>query len=187
VTVAVVDHVAEGLALLIDQYKGRPRLEGMLRSYLEEIQEFEVAAHQVLNGYIVDNAVGAQLDVIGRVVGQKRKGQSDETFRVYLRARIAANRSRGTTNDLLRVLSLATSSPDDGWDPTVEYEIPPRAILVFLDGYGIDLAPAVAELLRDAKLTTLRIDVLAHETPAEVFRWDTGPGWNVGSFAAVIE
>lgn len=46
---------------------------------------------------------GAQLDRIGRLVGQPRSGATDDQYRYYLRARIAANRSDGTTDKIIAV------------------------------------------------------------------------------------
>lgn len=46
---------------------------------------------------------GAQLDGIGAIVGQPNAGESDEIYRLYLRARIRANKSSGSPPNLFAV------------------------------------------------------------------------------------
>lgn len=49
--------------------------------------------------------------MIGRVVGQDRLGLSDDDYRSYVRARVAAHRSTGTFEDLIKVVSLVMLNP----------------------------------------------------------------------------
>ncbi len=46
---------------------------------------------------------GVQLDRIGRLVGQPRSGADDDHYRYYLRAKIRANKSNGSPDDLIAV------------------------------------------------------------------------------------
>jgi len=100
---------------IYQQFKGTlwaPNLADMLGAGANELQAAGVA---MLSLWSIDTITdddtspaygigrGVQLDRIGRLVGQARAGADDEHFRYYLRARIAANRSRGTVDDLIRV------------------------------------------------------------------------------------
>ncbi len=183
----IVQHSSEGLALLIEQYKNKPRLAGFLTSYLDEVQEAETALSEIANGYFIDSAAAAQLEVLGRIVGQERRGQDDDTYRAFISARIAANISSGTLPDLIRVVTLAVSSQTDAWTPQIEYwVIHPNTTVFYLGGFSNVVAAAVAELARDAAEAKDAIDVLVSEDPDNAFRWNSGPGWGAGNLVHAV-
>lgn len=66
----------------------------------------EAALLALLTQRGVDTAIGAQLDVLGKIVGQARNGLDDDDYRRYVRARISANRSQGVAEDLIKVAVL---------------------------------------------------------------------------------
>lgn len=105
------DHVKKGLTLFIDQFKNKPRIAAWARAYLRQTQLLEDAAFDTLISRLIDNATGIQLDVLGRVVGEKRLGRADDLYRVFIRARVRINRSQGNTQDLLDVLAMITETP----------------------------------------------------------------------------
>jgi hypothetical protein len=100
------------LSRLPEQFKGRPNIEALIRAVVASFDEFDVEARRLLVERTLDTAVGAQLDVIGRIVGQPRNGLSDDDFRRFCRARVRANRSKGTVSDILRVTRLVVNDPD---------------------------------------------------------------------------
>lgn len=103
----VDDHVQSGLDLLISQYRGKPRLEALIASYLRRVQELEDAAWDVLISRLIDTATGIHLDTLGQLVGQSRISDDDEIYRLYVRARISANRSRGHPDDVISTAQIA--------------------------------------------------------------------------------
>ncbi len=105
-----IDHVGQGLALLISQFRGKPRLEGWARAYLRQCQLLEDAIYDVLIKRLIDNAEGVNLDTIGRIVGELRFGRSDATYKIFIGARVRINRSRGNTTDVLEVLGMITKT-----------------------------------------------------------------------------
>lgn len=105
------DVVQEGLNFLIDFWKNKPKVQGLLKSQLREIQEIEDVAFQLLNDRNVNDAVGVQLDVIGNLVGEKREGRNDEPYRQAILLRISLNRSDGTPPVILDILNLISGSP----------------------------------------------------------------------------
>lgn len=78
--------------------------------------ELEAAFSAVLSLFSIDTVTdvvtspsygvgrGAQLDRIGRIVDQPRSGADDAHYRFYLRAKIRANKSSGSVDDLIAVL-----------------------------------------------------------------------------------
>lgn len=141
------DHVEAGLDLLIDHFKEKPILEAYIRSFLRRIQELEDATRDVYEGRLLDVAVGAQLDVLGRIVGQARSSEDDELFRARIRTRIRANRSHGNPEDMIEVAALASGSAN------LTYLEPyPATIYVdTLEGLSSDEAAIVHHFLRLAK------------------------------------
>lgn len=75
------------------------------------VQDLEDVLQTLLLGYGVDTAVGEQLNVLGRLVGQGRGGLDDASFRRLVRARISTNRSKGTIADVIKVTTLIVSDP----------------------------------------------------------------------------
>ncbi len=112
-------------------------------------QSTENALRQLYAERRVDTAIGVQLDVLGRLVGQLRLGLSDDMYRRVLRARISANRSKGTIADAILVSSLVTD------DDALTIELDNQGIgsfVVRLLGAPVtdDVAAILIGLLRDA-------------------------------------
>lgn len=141
----ITDHTAQALALLIDQYRDLPRLAGLVGSYTNRLQEFESTTWDVINKRLLDNATSAQLDTLGRVVGQRRGGQSDAVYLIYIRARIFLNKSRARRGDLAALLKLiepAVFLYTEYYPATVviEYTTQPAtspAVLADLEGHAV--------------------------------------------------
>ncbi len=141
---------AEGLGRLIEQYKHKPRLAALLASYLDEFQDIENANYGLLTLRTLDDAVGAQQDIIGKIVGRARNGLSDDDYRTVLRAQIVANNSRGNPEDLIKILVLVGGTDST---PVVLYRPrPPASVQIELMNNIGTLNPALAfELLDEAR------------------------------------
>ncbi len=106
----VTDHEEQGYGLLLEQFSEKPRIAAKLASYTQEVQELEDAAWGVRIGRFLDNAEGAQLDVIGNLVGQPREGRADNVYKVLIAGKIRVNWSRGRANDIIAVVRLVQGS-----------------------------------------------------------------------------
>lgn len=102
------DHVELGLSRLIEQYKEQPNITKLLEIILVQIQELEDAAWSVLVDRLLENATGKSLVTLGRIVGQPYRGNSDEEYKLFIKARIRVNRSNGHADDVIEVLRLLT-------------------------------------------------------------------------------
>ena len=98
-------------ARLPKMLQDKPLLRALLCAIVTPTQALQDAWTQMATLRWLSSATGAQLDIIGRIVGQPRAGMDDDTYRIYLSARIATNRLRGTTNEILKIASLVV---DDG-------------------------------------------------------------------------
>lgn len=96
----------ENVALFIEQFQKKPRLEALARVFLDRCQELENVFWDIIEKRLIENAVGVQLDVLGKIVGQPRIGDTDDIYRLHIRARIRINISNGTPNDILEIAAL---------------------------------------------------------------------------------
>lgn len=138
--------VERGLGLLIEQYKDKPRLAALLTSYLDRIQELEDAIWSVIEGRLIDQAVGVQLDILGKLVGQSRIDLDDEIYRTRIRTRIRANRSLGHPEDLIAVTQTCI-----GLDIPFEHrELYPATTIIDIEG-SLSVASVLHSFLVTAK------------------------------------
>jgi hypothetical protein len=100
-------HFHEALVRLVGPMWGRPRIAALLQSYINEVQGVEDAAWSIIESRHVNSATGVHLDTLGKLVGVPRFTSDDDTYRNVVRAKIAANRSNGTTDALITVVRLA--------------------------------------------------------------------------------
>lgn len=59
------------------------------------------------SSWIIDEAVGEQLDEIGDDIHQPRYGANDETYRFILKTKLLAAHSGGTINDIINIVCNA--------------------------------------------------------------------------------
>jgi hypothetical protein len=104
------DIVERGLIRLASQFQDKPIIESFLKVYLEKLEEVEQGFLQLLNERGISSAIGNQLDLIGKIVGESRLGRDDETYRDALYLRIFINNSEGTPEDVLAALKLITQA-----------------------------------------------------------------------------
>ena len=97
--------------LLTSEYKTRPKLTAWLLWLLSEGLTYRNTIQEFLDAFQLDTAVGAQLDVIGRIIGVNRLlsfypigGESpvmnDDTYRLVIKAAIVRNYWKGTLDEL---------------------------------------------------------------------------------------
>lgn len=175
-----VDHVEEALARLAEQDRRDPNIVALLTALVSPFNTLESAHQQLLTQRSVDTAIGAQLDVLGRIVNEARGGLDDETYRRYIRARIRTNRSQGVVEDLIRIAHLIV----DDLNARIVVEQPGVAGVIVR---VVDVA--VTAVVADAAIVFLRAAVAAGvrlilETsiaaPAATFTLDGGAGLGFG-------
>jgi hypothetical protein len=69
-----------------------------------QFDDLERATQSLFRVLSIDDSEGAQLDNIGRLIGQPRTVTDDATYRLFLKARIQANRSTGSAEDIYSVM-----------------------------------------------------------------------------------
>ncbi len=163
------------------------KIELLIESLAGPAEDLETTLYDLLTLRGVETAIGAQLDVLGAIVGQAREGLSDDDFRRYIRARIAANKSEGTVPDLLLVVRQVLGDAEA--DPVVHQQYPAAVVVRVLDrAIPTATAEIMAKFLRAAAAAGVRVILEStSEEPSTLFRWDTGPGWDSGVLADAMD
>ena len=155
-------HAAESVARLISKFKGKAKIEGVVSAQGDQAQDEETAFFDLLENRSIANGVGVQLDGIGEIIGEERKGKSDALYRIFLQARALVNSSSGTAPQINEIADLLIDDANNqvyreyypaAWKIRVDDEFPSSS--------DID---AVAELLGGAKAGGVRAFVEYTET-----------------------
>jgi len=99
-------HAQDGVLKFAAPFWGKPRWAALFVAIARQVQDVEDAICASITQRLLANATGAQLAVLGRLVGQLDPGLGEEVFRTLIRVRIRINRSDGARNDVLEVLQL---------------------------------------------------------------------------------
>lgn len=185
-------HAAEAVAHLVQQFRGKPKIEAFVSLIGRQIQDLENALFSIVSTTDINTVTGTQLDVIGLLVSQPRNGHSDDVYRLFLRARILVNSSRGSVDEIIAILALLIGS-----NPVISLIEPPDSPTIL----DTDLDPATFEIdvtsdlpagvdgvvvslmALEAKSTGIRGLISFHNAPA--FRFDTaGAGFDQGNALA---
>ena len=143
------------LGLPYGQFQGAPVSDGVLASYGVQMQEVENVLVDVLVLSMIPNATGEQLDVLGRIVGELRRGRSDTEYTIAISARITINKTNATIEDLIFVLLAAIDR---------DYEINNlggAALLIrAVDALSTLEATALKQVIDDARGGGVRADLI---------------------------
>lgn len=99
------------LSLVTSQYSNSTNFKTWLLKAISTVNDNTITANQMIAAFDVDTAIGAQLDIIGELVGRKRMvnfepldGSSfvldDTNYRVLIKAKIVQNQWKGTIAEL---------------------------------------------------------------------------------------
>lgn len=64
----------------------------------------------IADQFDIDGASGAELDRIGKILGEERNGNTDRIYRIYLKLRTMLNTADGTVEDIIRFVKFFFSS-----------------------------------------------------------------------------
>lgn len=99
----ITTHAADAVSRLVSQYKGSPRVAGLVDALMGEVQLLEDAIYDLdAARSLFGHPEGAQLDKLGELIGVERNGLSDATYLSVLRGAISENNSDGTSATVVR-------------------------------------------------------------------------------------
>lgn len=159
-TTKIDNHVSEAITRLPQQFKGKPKIEGLIEAVTSPVQDVEDALWQLLTERTVYTAYGTTLDAVGALVGQERGGLEDEDYQRYILARIATNRSNGRFKDLITITRLILN--DSSAEVTIVPQYP-ASVVVRISGIVVSSAvvDALVRFLTKAVLGGVRLIVEA--------------------------
>lgn len=159
---ALTSHCEAGKALLIAQYRGKPRIAALLCSYLDRVQAVDDATATLYeHGLSLETAQGVHLDLIGKIVREARDGRTDEAYRRGLRVRVLVNRSQGRIRDLIGIAALYEG---DGVTIRIR-EYQPARVVVYMGGIVSTDPDGLHKRLRQAKAAGVALQTVTHPAP----------------------
>ena len=84
----------------------KPNVKAITMMVIEACDEVRQVLEDCVTYRALANAQGKILDEIGQIVGLARQSLTDDDYRLYLQAQVAANRSSGLPEQLYTILGL---------------------------------------------------------------------------------
>lgn len=97
---------------VVSQYRDSPLFVTLIGEIADVVQPAEDALWDLFNAILLDDATDVWLDYLGAIVGEAREGWGDTDYRRFIRARILANKSSGTVNEVLTIVALILGTND---------------------------------------------------------------------------
>lgn len=180
----------DAIARLCEQFKDLPNIRSLVCALATPAQAVDDALEQLLTERGVNVAAGAQLDVLGKIVGQDRDGLSDDIYRRYIRARIATNKSQGEPSDLILIARLILDIGVTDIGHLVIRTVADATFILEIHDLAVtdDVAKVLQDMLTSAVSAGVRVIVVySRVVLADTFRFDVGPGWDQGHLARGID
>lgn len=181
--IQIIDHDAQAQARTAEQYRNKVAFAAVIEAHDIQFQEIENMLWDLYTLRTVDTAEGTQLDTLGKIVGELRGGVSDQLYRLRVRARIRANLSNGTIENIyvvIRALIGAAALPGVTFTWTQSF---PAGFILAIGGYV--MLPAYvsvfAGFVRDSRGAAIEAHLGWQETDdAHAFNFFDGPGLGFG-------
>jgi hypothetical protein len=165
-------HSEQAIYRLLEQFQDKARFKTLIDIYTEAFQDIEEAFWDLYTKRRLDTAEGDQLRILGRIVGLVKGTTSDVDFRVLVAARIRVLLSRGTLDDLLRIMTIVLGGPGT----RIVYEVFPAMIRVELTAVPAFSTVILGRLLRAAKAGGVRLDIDYPPPSGDWFTFNTVAG-----------
>ena len=152
---------ADMLLRLIRQYTESARLQSLIGVALDVMQDIDAAVTDAYTiGLDVDSAQGFWLRLLGKIVGEVPNGRTEDRFRAAIKARIAANRSQGRAEDLIKVGRLIAATDAETGARVEVQTVVPGSVEVRIDRTPLVPSSDIAAMLKRAKSAGVRLQSL---------------------------
>ena len=164
--VHITDHTAAGLARLIPEYQDTPRWQAWIAATLARVQEIETATFDVWELVLnLDEGVGAQLDLIGKLVVEARDGRADDIYRRALSVRVLINRSQGKIEELILIIRTFEDLDNEAGAYVRIRENQPARLEIRIVATPINTASEIVKRLRQAKAGGVALQTITTPFP----------------------
>lgn len=146
-------------SLIPEQYKDATNLNILLEILSTPFDDLKVVFSDLKNILNLESAQGAQLDLIGDIVREKRNGRSDSDYIIGIRFKIFKNTSRGFVDDVVKALKFITSA-----SKVIYSDNPPASYTIYTNGTTLtnDI-----KILID-KLSAAGVSVIVYASDGEI-------------------
>lgn len=146
-------------SLIPEQYKDATNLNILLEILSTPFDDLKVVFSDLKNILNLESAQGAQLDLIGDIVREKRNGRSDSDYIIGIRFKIFKNTSRGFVDDVVKALKFITSA-----SKVIYSDNPPASYTIYTNGTALtnDI-----KILID-KLSAAGVSVIVYASDGEI-------------------
>lgn len=143
------------------QFRNKPKIKSLMGSLLCWAPELAALFAEIVSARNIDTATGNSLDMLGRVMVQKRNGMTDDLYRRVLRAQLATLRSKGRAEDIVRVAKTLINDDDSRIRIT---RSGPASVIVEILGVAIpvEVKPVAEIMIRRA--VSAGVGVLVHQS-----------------------
>lgn len=109
-TIKITTHIEDSLSRIIEQYKCSPSMQAMIEAIVDQVQILEDESFGLFSRLDLANATGVLLDQYGTIIGLDRNGLDDDTYRLFLFAKIGQNTSNGEPERVIDAYKLLSNS-----------------------------------------------------------------------------
>jgi len=162
-----LNSIDRGVNLLPDWLLKAKNTTGLLEAILAEVQELYDAIQHASLMSLLDNATGRTLEQYGERVNLSRElGQSNDDYRIAIKAQIQSTASHGSIKQLIDLFSLLTSSNSVKLD-----EVFPASIVISaeVDSFDLQSKETIANKMRAAKAGGVGITIGLNKTNSFMF------------------
>lgn len=172
----ITTHLQDALDRLLEQYKGKTYMEGVISTFGQQAQLYEDAAFDLIEGQEVYQAVGIQLDLLGTIVDIPRNGLSDDAYRLLILGKIGVNSSDATADKVSQVLAVIMNAA-----LSQEQDLYPAGVGLSASGeLPEELINLVWELVQASLGAGIRLEFLSCFDEDEAFAFDGPAGTGLG-------
>jgi hypothetical protein len=186
----ITDHQARALATLLSQWGGAVKIKALLAALIARIQEADDDAWAMIGGRMLATAEGAQLDILGSLVGQARGGLADDDFRRLCVVRIQANLAKGRAEAIIQIAAALVGAPVTyrqaglGYNAGVNDQGAAYRLSWEVSAITDDMVRILRRIL--SEITPVGVAWEAVDARPGAFRFDTGGGFDTGILARKI-
>lgn len=178
------DYVESALDRLPEQFKNSENFKKLITVLVKQLQQVEDAVYSMRNLFDIDNSEGAQLDLLGKILGAPRAGRDDTRYKLRLKGQQLIFFSGGESERIRKVLELCVP----GSNPNVQ-DNGEAAFLATMAQVTISDPLETALLVRETKSAGVSGYVYWQTAnDANTFCFDTGPGlgYDVGEYSGIL-
>lgn len=168
----ITDHILRAKNRLLEQYKGKKRVEDLLEAFVKEYQSLEDVLNVLSVKRSLEEAEGVQLDGIGQIVGRSRiPGQTDEQYLLDIKTQIIQNLNQGTVDEFISAALFFTGASDIWYQ-----EVYPASVDVMLsESVDPSMVAFIRARLESFLPATVTLDVFGF-MPEPTFLFNLPPG-----------